>query len=366
MTETKIVTLPVNEELEAQAAQWLTVMGREVVTDSDYIQLKKWLDQSDRHRTTFEKLNALWDDLVVLKELDDIAESAIATPTPRRIHWQHNPLFAVAASLIVGVLITTMVYFNNLENLNQQANFVTGIGQQQTIRLADGSTLLLNTDSNVQVDFSKDQRNVRLVKGEAHFAVAKNKQRPFRVYAADGVVKAVGTAFTVRLRSTDQVEVTVEEGRVALSTAQPTLNPVTQAISKVGTENNHQKTQTQAAQDPIASPQTLAELTAGQSVIFGTQVKQISQMQTPELNRKLAWRQGMLAYADESLLDVVADVSRYTDIVIEITDPSLRNIPIAGYFRVGEVEALFDSLEVTFGLQIERISDKHVRLSAKI
>ena len=355
-----------SDAIEAQAATWLTVMGRENVSQTDLNELNQWLKQSDRHRAAFDRLSYLWEDLAILQELDDIAQSAIpeTEPQPRPRSWHSRPYMAIAASLLIGVMVASLFYLQHQQGLNQQGIYVTGIGQQRSLHLSDGTRLQLNTDSRVEIDYSPAQRNIRLIKGEAHFDVAKNHRRPFNVHAGDGIVQAVGTAFTVRLRLRNSVEVTVEEGRVALTATNLVDNPLAGKHQSSHSSKAPASNTDQPAQPPV-DRQALAELTAGQSAIFSARVEQLAQMQTPELNRKLAWRQGMLAYANDTLLDVVNDISRYTDINIEIADPALRNIPIAGYFRVGEVEALFDSLEQTFGLHVERINSKQVRLTAR-
>ena len=198
--------------------------------------------------------------------------------------------------------------------------------------------------------YSRTARIVRLTAGEAYFEVEKDARRPFLVHAADGVVEAVGTAFTVRLHGGDAVEVTVEEGRVAIASSLPSGKAP------------------EGREDPPSVPAgqfaPLAQLTAGQSAVFGERVEAIAHMDEPALKRKLSWRQGMLAYSGDPLASVVADISRYTDVVIEIDDPALGEKPVAGYFRAGEVEALLDSLELSFGLNVERVNDKLVRLSA--
>jgi len=251
---------------------------------------------------------------------------------------------AIAAS-ISAVMLGSGVYFLNHNNPALQAGeFVTQIGEQKTIELVDGSSVILNTGSLIEVAFSKDERGIRLVRGEAYFAVSKDKRRPFVVYAASSAVKAVGTAFTVRVRS-QALEVTVEEGRVALLSIP---NPASAGGDIL--EN--------AAQSPVT------ELTAGQSVVFDKQVEDLELMQSAELNRKLAWRQGILAYAGDPLEDVIDDISRYTDLKIEIVDPALRSLPIGGYFKVGETDALFDSLELTFGITVERVHTGYIRLSS--
>jgi transmembrane sensor len=347
-----IVTLPSLETVEAEAASWLTVLGREKVSKADMSELKLWLGQSERHRNAFNELADLWDDLSVLKELDDIAESVNALPDQKFIFWQRRSFLAIAASIFICFIISGTLYWQHLTEFNQQSHFITTVGEQRTVILSDGSTVQINTNSQLDVDFSRDKRIIRLLKGEAYFTVAKNKRRPFYVYAGDGIVQAIGTAFNVRLKLLNEIEVTVEEGLVALA-----------AIVK-----KEPVTSKKIALIPSSSPETemfLAELSAGQSTTFSHTVEKIELIQTSALNRKLAWRQGVLAYSNDPLLKVINDISRYTNITIEIADPSLRTLPIAGYFRVGEVEALFDSLEITFGLDVKRINKNYVRLSTK-
>ncbi len=347
-----IVTLLSIDSIEAEAASWITVLGREQVSKAEMSELKFWLNQSERHRNAFNELTDLWDDLSVLKELDDIAESVSALPDQQSIFRQRRSFLAIAASIFICFIISGSLYWQHLTEFNQQAQLITAVGEQRTVTLSDGSTVQINTNSRLEVDFSRDKRIIRLLQGEAYFTVAKNKQRPFYVYAGDGLVQAIGTAFNVRLKLLDEIEVTVEEGLVALA-------------SLVKKEANSAKN---VGLIPSSSPGTetfIAELSAGQSTTFGHTVEKIELIQTPELNRKLAWRQGVLAYSNDPLFKVIADISRYTNITIEIADPSLRTLPIAGYFRVGEVEALFDSLEITFGLEVKRINKNYIRLSTK-
>lgn len=339
----KVVQLPSPEEIHAQAAEWIAVLGRDEVSAAEKARLKRWLAAGERHRAAFEELSALWSDLGALKELDDIAEAPAAAPAPS---WINRRNVAAMAASLAAIVAAGGVYYRHLEvrALNQRGNFRTAKGEQRTIALSDGSSLQLNTGSHAEVLFSRAERVVRLTEGEAHFEVAEDKRRPFRVYAPGGLVEAVGTAFTVRVRDGDAVEVTVEEGRVALAS----LSIFKESAASAGAE-------------PVERAQ-LAQLTAGQRAVFAERVEEIEQLPEPELRRKLSWRQGMLAYSGESLAEVVDDISRYTDISIEIADPSIRDRLVAGYFRVGETEALFESLERSFGIEVQRIDANHVKL----
>lgn len=347
MTDVKknIITLPSRKDIEAEAASWMTVLGRERISDKDRAKLKSWLRQSERHREVFDEMSALWGDLEILKDLTDIGEAVAETQAVRPSFYKRRDVMAIAASLSAVMLGSGAYFLHHNDRTLQAGEFVTQIGEQKTIELVDGSSVILNTGSLIEVTFSKEERGIRLVRGEAYFEVSKDKRRPFVVYAANGAVKAVGTAFTVRVRDGEALEVTVEEGRVALLSIP---NPASAGGDFLE----------QTAQSPVT------ELTAGQSVVFDKQVEDLELMQSAELNRKLAWRQGILAYAGDPLEDVIDDISRYTDLKIEITDPALRSLPIGGYFKVGETDALFDSLELTFGITVERSSDGHIKLSS--
>src|SRR5207253_8316893 len=89
----------------------------------------------------------------------------------------------------------------------------TGIGERATASLADGSTVVLNTNSILEINYSKLRRDVRLVAGQVLFKVAHDTARPFVVAAASHAVVAVGTEFEVRLDG-EKVRVALLQGRV--------------------------------------------------------------------------------------------------------------------------------------------------------
>ena len=337
----RIVALRSAEAIEDEAADWLIALSRDDVSEQDILEFRAWERQCARNREAFERMAALWDDLSVLKVLDDYAESASASISPGSFTLNRRALTAIAASVGIVLTVGAAQYISWASGQIQEEQFATAVGEQRTIRLSDGSEINLNTDTEVQVAYTRRQRNVTLVKGEAHFTVAQSKRRPYLVYAGDGLVRAVGTAFTVHLRPDAAVEVTVEEGRVALS---PSL-----VVNR-----------STGASD--AAPDT-RELIAGANVVYGERVQQMTQLPPAEISRKLAWRQGVLAYAGEPLSEVVADISRYTPLTIEIADPDLQTLQIGGYFKIGEVDEMFESLELNFGLSVERVSDAHVRIT---
>ena len=71
----------------------------------------------------------------------------------------------------------------------------------------------------------------------------------------------------------------------------------------------------------------------------------------------------MLAFSGDPLSEVVAEVGRYTNMTIVIEDEDLRDLPVVAYFKIGEVEEMFEALEIMTDLKAERLGPKHVRFT---
>src|SRR6185295_1307804 len=95
---------------------------------------------------------------------------------------------------------------------------------------------------------------------------------------------------------------------------------------------------------------SLGVVVAGRDVVFGQKIERAEVVSDAELSRKLAWRQGQLIYAGQPLAEVLADVGRYSDIEIEIADPALRDLPVAGAFNANQTDAIVAALENNFGV----------------
>lgn len=345
-----VVSLPDMKDVEAQAAGWIMRFEDGDASDQDYAAFQAWQNTSEHHRNAFERLAGLWGALDIVEELNDYAaadDSVLLIEENARPRWRsfarRSVLSAFAASF--ALIVGTVVAFDVFQG-HHQGVYQTAIGERKLVNLPDGSIIELNTNSLVEVNYSRSTRDIHLIRGEAYFDVAANKDRPFSVYAGKGVVTAVGTAFTVHLRD-KTIEVLVSEGRVSLASI-----PVNKEMS--GADFN---------QEILIEP--LLEITAGQHAVFEDEIKQLAYLEEKVLDRRLAWREGILVFVGEPLSNVVESISRYTDITIEIEDSELRDLPIAGNFKVGEVEAMFEAISIMTNVQIERVSSKYVRLSIK-
>jgi transmembrane sensor len=367
-----VVDFPSRDVIETEACAWIARLdGDRAPSRNDIADLKAWMSRSPIHQQELLRLAELWGDLNILTELaipeapkparnDDTLAATLQRQlrhTWQRLGTLFKPAYMVSLTLAT-IVAGSLVYNHQVSPVHQI--YSTALGEQRRTTLPDGSVVQLNTATRVEIDFSKNLRKVRLLKGEAHFSVAHNSKRPFEVYAGDGLVRAVGTAFSVHLKERD-IEVTVTEGRVELAALKTTADP------EAAADNPSDRAGSTANQEPepsaVAHKTPLGMLEAGKTTVFNDAVQAVQQLDTIGMMRKLSWRDGMLIFSGESLEEVVQQVSRYTDLAIVIADPSIRDVRIGGYFQVGETDAMLEALESSFGVRVSRISDTQVELS---
>ncbi|MCX6941829.1 MAG: FecR domain-containing protein, partial [Verrucomicrobia bacterium] len=161
------------------------------------------LDAALRDWATRHEISAAWAgaDAPTLK----VSSTRVTPSLFRRWRW---PLAAAAA-----IALSVATYHFGTLSAPQPVGPATRV-------LADGTVVELNGAAVIVADFTASERRVRLERGEAYFTVMKDPARPFIVTAAGVAVRAVGTAFNVRLADT-AVEVLVTEGQVRLQPPPP-------------------------------------------------------------------------------------------------------------------------------------------------
>lgn len=334
-----IVELPDQRAVDEQAANWLMCFEDGDLSVGDKAAFFAWRDASEANNKAFKRLAALWGGFDRINELDDYAEAALkgdgAARSSSRVGFSRTRmLVAIAATLLLSVGVGVVMFYSAPLSGVQAGLFATSIGEQRTIDLKDGSIIDLNTNSEIKVVMSDTARIMNLNKGEAYFDVARDESRPFTVRTPNGEVTALGTAFAVRV-SGGRLDVLVAEGRVGLSSD---------------------------SARPGEPARTDIELAAGERVMFSGAVEHAETIEPADVARKLLWREGVLAFSGEPLSAVVADVSRYTDIMIKIEDQEIRDVPVIGYFRTGDIEELFEALEIMADLEVEIRGPKSVLL----
>lgn len=349
----KILAFPDMAALDAEAAAWVARFDAGDVSAKDQAAFQAWLNSSPLHRQAIAEYGSFWSEFDQLGQLTGGVEVGQEADTPTKQpllaggakYW----LAACAASILVMVAAggVTRQEIPAAPSVRQAAaprlpsrqTYATAIGGQKKFTLADGSVVALNTNSQINVEILGDRRDVHLVRGEAYFEVVHDKARPFTVYADQYVVRDIGTAFAVHLLDKCLVNVRVTKGSVEIA-----------ARTRKGKVSDEAK--------------SLGVVVAGHDVVFGQKIEHAEVVSDAELGRKLAWRQGQLIYSGQPLAEVLADISRYSDIQIELADPELRSLPVGGAFSVNQTDAIFAALENNFGVHAEWIDAHHVRLTA--
>ena len=199
------------------------------------------------------------------------------------------------------------------------SDYHTETGELKALSLADGSTVYLDTDSAVSVDFSPQARRLKLHQGRVLFVVAADKRRSFEVKAAHGTIRALGTVFEV-YKKPDQVAVTVLESAVQVSHNGST-----------------------------------AKLIAGQRVHYDPSIG-LSKVESLNPVQVAAWRRGKLVFNDRPLGEVIDEVNRYRKGVILILDRPLRTSRVSGIFDIRHPDAVLRALEDTLPIRAYRLT----------
>ncbi|MES2692675.1 MAG: FecR domain-containing protein [Verrucomicrobiota bacterium] len=311
--------------VDEQAAYWAARLdGGDVLESSERTALDAWLAQSPAHRAALSDYCQFSADLE--EQLPALVETGAvqmpAAPRPAR-RWFSLPVFsglALAAAAAVAVVVYVQRPAGSaIEN-------ITSIAQRSTHTLSDGTRVELNAHTRIVFENKGNERLVRLLNGgEALFAVAKDRSRPFIVETQpNGRVRVTGTTFNVRndpASTTTSLEVTVVEGSVL-------VNPTD-------------------ADKPYS-------LGAGDQLSAGPGgVVKVQPLAASALAEALAWREGNVVFNDVPLRDAAARFARYHGRQI-VVDPAVATRGVGGVHALDDLNAFLDALEVMLPVKATR------------
>jgi len=336
-----------------EAAEWLLRLNdEELDPEEPYADLNSrnnawldWVTQSPQHLQAFlevaeahrrmsrldpqrlikiqELLESRSADVIRLRTMSrESGDVRPVRPAPALLHISKRPIArytAIAALIVACSFLCVREFFAEV--------YSTGIGEQRTCKLADGSFVTMNTDSRIEVHFSNQVRELRLTRGEALFTVEHDSTRPFIVNVGTTSVRAIGTQFDVRLRA-QSTDVSVMEGVVQVSATEAQGHQAspssTLPISGVPTEN--------------ASRTGQMRLAAGEKaqVVSG----QVSRSVSPPASDILAWRQRRLVFYDATLADVAAEFNRYNHTRIRVEGMEAQAKKLSGIFDADHPQSL--------------------------
>lgn len=278
---------------------------------------QRWQSLSKVHRDAFERCSDTWQSLASATPNFTLPDEEDRPSSPARFTRRRAAGFALALSLGgVGLLLPW----------RQERVFLTGVGEQQSVRLRDGTLMTLNTDTRVTTSVETARAAV-LKSGEALFEVAKDPIRPFIVHVGDASVVAHGTTFSVRYDPSQRsgqaiLEVVLIEGRVSVegvANGRTTLVPGDRL---------------RGALDAPAGRTSTARV------------------DRPDVRAATAWRQGEIVFDDTSVADAVVEMNRYGHEPIVLHD-AVGRMRISGRFRTGDA--------LSFALGVAKLYDLDLR-----
>ncbi len=303
------------------AAEWLARRDRGL-TPAEQDAFLQWLAADPRHGEWFALHRRTVADFTALAdwrpEHSGEPNPDLLAPARRRMPWL--PWTALAAAVAAAVLAVSWP--------RPEAPAGQAAEEPRRRLLEDGSVVELNRGARVTAVFSATERRAVLERGEAFFAVEKDPRRPFVVRAGGVDVRAVGTAFSVRLAPAG-VEVLVAEGRVAVV---PPAAPAGPARDEALVDAGHRATVSAAAG---AAPEIVPVAAAA-------------------IARALDWQPRMLDFASAPLAVVVAEFNRRNPVRFTLADPELAALPVVASIRSDNTEGLARFLAAAPGVVVER------------
>lgn len=319
--------------LDDEAGVWFVRLLEPNCPDHVRAEFERWRAASPAHAAAYREIVYLWkqgEDAARDPEIMAAAGRALhsSRAEPRLSHGWLYPVAALTFSAALALVAIPRWYAVPADP--QGTHYATLAGQQRTVHLKDGSSIVLDTGTELVERYSDKTRRIDLLHGQAQFQVQGNPKWPFVVHAQSGTVTAVGTEFQVRINN-DETAVTLLKGKLAI-----------------------------ANQSPDGTPQ-FASLTAGEQLAF-EQSGRIGPVHPADVHVAEGWVEGKLFVHDWRLPDLLAEMNRYSTTQLQIGDPSLQDIRISGAFHTGDQATLIAALQQGWPIRADHVSAERVVL----
>ncbi len=337
------------KRIDREAAEWVAKkIGGFTAKDQDVF--FDWLAADPRHGEWYEKHQKTWKELDLLAqwlpEHSDRPNQDLLKYHISRSFW--GWMSGIAAALILGFVVfasMTVPRTSEYERTNLVAN------AYESHELPDGSIVELNEGAALKVNYTKGLRRVELVSSEAHFNVAKDPDRPFVVRVRGIDIRAVGTAFNVRL-SDETVQVIVTDGKVQITVLPPE--------SEIEESMSYDESLFQ--QELVVGQMTEVPLNREMPQVEDVHQPEVKDVSLGEMNQLLSWKPQMFKFDSTPLSEVIQEFNSRNQTYLVIGDAELARLPIVASFRSANVEHFVELLQLSMDLKVERERDERIIL----
>lgn len=301
-------TTPIDPAILREAADWLTRLHEGQAGPAEWEAIEHWRATSPEHGNAWLRAEALMGDL---RSLPNGRNGPLRTALERRSTARRNLL-----RLAWLPLVPTIGWLAWQQGRVEGTRWRSTTGEQRTLKLADGTRLLLNTGTDIAVQVDPQARRIHLLAGEILVTSAASKTaRPLQVLTADGTVHPIGTRFAVRRTEDDaSTRVTVFEGAVE-----------------------------------VAAHGERRSVNAGQRLDFSQDGVGITENGVTSIDE--AWTRGLIVARRMRLADLVAELGRYHPGLLRC-HPEVSELRISGTFPALAIERSLQLLAATLPVRV--------------
>jgi len=293
-----------------KAAQWMARLWADDACESDHAACRTWRAAHPDNERAWRRLQVFDDKL---RNLPQHAAPVLMEPAAKGGPSRRRALQVLAvAALTAGAL---PVLRDSQAWLGISSDYSTGVGEIREIALADGTRLLLNTASAIDLRFDENLREVVLRSGEILVTTSPDPAtppRPFVVRSPHGTIRALGTRFTVRLDG-DASRVAVYEGAVRIQPGHASA----------------------------------LQLDAGQRSAFSSRHAQPA---SRAFESEAAWTQGLLVAENMRIEDFLRELGRYRPGLLRCS-PEVAKLSVTGVFPLADTDRALANLELALPVQ---------------
>lgn len=322
--------LPAN--IVEQAIEWHMRLQEENASVDNQQQFERWLNKDIAHSQAYSRIQALWQkfDHVEPNVIKPILADSMQTPDFLNANKSRKKTLKKAATALSILVIGLMVFQQQKTEHLWVASYQTNVGEQRTMQLPDNSTLILNTQTIVELDYTNKQRRILLKQGELFIKVAKDQSRPLIVSTHNATARALGTQFMVQV-ATNYSQVAVVESQV----------------EACATRQWYQ-----------FKPSNCITLSAGDTTNISQQ--RIAPKQQADVAQATGWVTGKLAFDNQPLSVVMAELQRYSTFKLQLSTSALANLRVSGVFPAQDTARSLELLASRLPIEVKQIDQNFI------
>lgn len=300
------------KNINEEAISWL-IREKEGLSETENKELKKWLEESPSHqkaynsnkilRQRFSKLSGNMREKLVEKANKGAKRTKFIEKTKK---------FVIAASVFLCISFGVDYYFIPVYS----QSFVSAQEPQTTFNLPDNSKIVLDVNSNMDINYYKSSRKVDFIDGRAVFYVSKDKERPFIINTKDAKIEVVGTAFEVS-NLNNSFSLKVKEGTVKVS-----------------------------------FDRKIAYLNQGEKISIDKDKKY--DLARTQLEDIASWEKGFLTFSRTPLKAALEEFSRYKSISVKFQDEKVAKTQITGKFDINDFDKFLLALPKIYSVKVDK------------